>query len=133
MRCLNEEEAVRYVAEPELPDGPEIRAHLLECSSCASFIGALAKLVETEGSTGGGGWRTGHGDPFEIPGYTIGRILGRGGMGLVYEGRDERLDRRVAIKRSRLPPERRVGGLEHEAAVMAQLSHPTWRKSSTWA
>ncbi len=128
VRCLNEEEAVRYVAEPEFPDGPEIRTHLLECSSCASFIGALAKMVETEGSTGGGGWRTGPSDGFEIPGYTVGRILGRGGMGLVYEGRDERLGRRVAIKRSRLPLDRRAGGLEHEAAVMAQLSHPNVAK-----
>jgi tetratricopeptide (TPR) repeat protein/predicted Ser/Thr protein kinase len=121
---LNEEEAVRYLAEPDLSDGPAVLAHLVECSSCASFIGALAKLVETEGSTGGGGWRAWSNDGFEVPGYSVGRILGRGGMGLVYEGRDERLDRRVAIKRSRLPLDRRSDGLEHEAAVMAQLSHP---------
>jgi len=128
VRCLDEEEALRYLAEPDLPDGPQIRAHLLECSSCAAFIGALARIVETEVSTGGGGWRALSPGGLEIPGYTVGGILGRGGMGLVFEGRDERLGRRVAIKCSRLPLDRRSGGLEHEAAVMAQLSHPNVAK-----
>src|SRR5687768_18157581 len=59
--------------------------------------------------------------------YEIVSILGRGGMGEVYRGRDTRLDRSVAIKV--LPaflsadPERRQR-LEREARAISGLSHP---------
>jgi eukaryotic-like serine/threonine-protein kinase len=59
--------------------------------------------------------------------YEIQRELGRGGMGIVLLGRDERLDRAVAIKM--LPPhlaadpETRERFLR-EARMAAQLSHP---------
>ncbi len=59
--------------------------------------------------------------------YEIDREIGRGGMGIVYKGRDKRLKRPVAIKL--LPPElafrteirRRF---LREAEMAAQLSHP---------
>ena len=59
--------------------------------------------------------------------YTIERELGRGGMGIVVLARDERLDRRVALKV--LPPalaeqpDTRERFLR-EARMAAQLSHP---------
>ncbi|MFN0075172.1 MAG: serine/threonine-protein kinase, partial [Prosthecobacter sp.] len=63
-----------------------------------------------------------------MPGYTIEKILGRGGMGAVYKGVQQNLDRTVAIKV--LPP-----GVEKEdpsfaerfkseAKLMAKLNHP---------
>ncbi len=63
-----------------------------------------------------------------MPGYTIEKILGRGGMGAVYRGVQTNLDRPVAIKI--LPP-----GVEKEdpsfaerfkseAKLMAKLNHP---------
>jgi serine/threonine protein kinase len=63
-----------------------------------------------------------------MPGYTIEKILGRGGMGAVYKGVQTNLDRTVAIKI--LPP-----GVEkedpsfaerfkNEAKLMAKLLHP---------
>ncbi len=59
--------------------------------------------------------------------YTIERELGRGGMGVVFLARDERLDRLVAMKV--LPPHlAEVGDTRErflrEARTAAQLSHP---------
>lgn len=59
--------------------------------------------------------------------YELGRQIGAGGMGVVYEARDLRLDRRVAIKK--MKPE--VGGSKRarelflsEARLVAKLQHP---------
>jgi len=59
--------------------------------------------------------------------YPIEREIGRGGMGIVYLGRDTRLDRPVAIK---VLPEAfaadpdRLARFEREARLLASLSHP---------
>ncbi|MEM1297369.1 MAG: serine/threonine-protein kinase, partial [Verrucomicrobiota bacterium] len=62
-----------------------------------------------------------------MPDYTIERMLGRGGMGAVYQGVQISLDRPVAIKV--LPPE--LGSdpefearFRREAKSMARLNHP---------
>ena len=59
--------------------------------------------------------------------YQVTGLLGRGGMGIVYFGRDTRLDRPVAIKA--LPPayshdDRFRARLRREALAAAALSHP---------
>ena len=60
-------------------------------------------------------------------GYRIVREIGRGGMGVVYEGVDETLQRRVAVKRllqdAQTLPEDRERFLR-EARLVAQLKHP---------
>ena len=77
-------------------------------------------------------------DPLDVPlatrlglalgdAYTIEGEIGRGGMGVVYRARDERLQRRVAIKV--LPPELAYQGeirqrFMREAQTAARLSHP---------
>lgn len=58
--------------------------------------------------------------------YRLEAILGRGGMGVVYEAYDPRLDRRVAVKRL-LPGHddpRRRSRLLREARTTAGLDHP---------
>ncbi|MEM9826147.1 MAG: serine/threonine-protein kinase [Planctomycetota bacterium] len=62
-----------------------------------------------------------------LEGYQVERLLGRGGMGAVYLGRQQSLDREVAIKV--LPPEvaSRPGFKERfarEGRLLAKLSHP---------
>ena len=59
--------------------------------------------------------------------YAIGELLGRGGMGEVYDATDLRLDRHVALKRLRAdlmhdPSMRRR--VEEEARLAARLVHP---------
>ncbi len=67
------------------------------------------------------------GIPERIGQYPIEREVGRGGMGVVYLGRDTKLDRRVAIK---VLPEafaadpERLARFEREARLIASLNHP---------
>jgi eukaryotic-like serine/threonine-protein kinase len=63
------------------------------------------------------------GGPLVLNRYRLQRRLGAGGFGTVWQARDERLDREVAVKL--LPRERIVGGrFEREARAAARLSHP---------
>jgi serine/threonine protein kinase/photosystem II stability/assembly factor-like uncharacterized protein len=63
-----------------------------------------------------------------LPAYEVRRVIGRGGMGAVYEGVQKVLDRAVAIKV--LPPEvaqrdpHFVERFKRESRAMAKLSHP---------
>ncbi len=62
-----------------------------------------------------------------IEGYRILRVVGRGGMGVVYEAIEEDLNRRVALKL--LPGNVSVSGRElerfrREASVASRLAHP---------
>lgn len=62
-----------------------------------------------------------------VPGIELHEIIGRGGMGTVYVGRQAYLDRRVAVKLlNRMPdPEGRFPErFRREAKILASLSHP---------
>ena len=59
--------------------------------------------------------------------YVLERVLGRGGMGVVYQGRQSNLDRLVAIKMIRsgaLASDEEVGRFYAEAKSAAKLQHP---------
>jgi serine/threonine protein kinase/Tol biopolymer transport system component len=62
----------------------------------------------------------------EVGPYRVVKLIGRGGMGAVYEAEDPRLGRRVALKV--LPPElsspARRRRFEREARAIAALNHP---------
>lgn len=64
------------------------------------------------------------GPRFEVPGYTLGEELGRGTFGRVYESRDRRFDRRVALKILRVDSPQALHRVEREAHALARLAHP---------
>lgn len=116
---------------------PWLSNHLTECESCRVLLDSIAggtfELPErsenlakrlrdphfqNQLSSAVVGSLIGH--------YLLLRIIGKGGMGLVYEGLDTRLDRHIAVKTIRpdsLVPEliRRIG---REARLQSSLNHP---------
>ena len=59
--------------------------------------------------------------------YRLGRVLGRGGMCIVYQAWDTRLQRNVAVKRLEPPlseDARTRARFDREGRALAQLSHP---------
>src|SRR5438445_4365496 len=56
--------------------------------------------------------------------YRIGRQLGQGGMGAVYEAIDERLDTIVALKETLFTDEKLRKQFEREARLLARMHHP---------
>ncbi len=66
-------------------------------------------------------------DRLSIPGYSLLRVLGRGGMGVVYEARQEQLNRLVALKMilsGGHASDEDVIRFRTEAEAIARLQHP---------
>ena len=101
-----------------------------------SLVGPLIRLDNVLQSDKKGGRRTRYGEMAEaaelraLGRYTIERTLGKGAMGVVYEGVDPKLNRRVAIKtilKSHLDPETAKDyslRFSREAQAVARLNHP---------
>lgn len=91
----------------------ELSGHLDTCDDCLTIVGAAAPLTLDDESTA-----------TTIGRYVLRRVIGKGGMGVVYEAVDPELHRVVALKvlRSDLgaDPRRLLG----EAQAMAKLAHP---------
>ncbi len=133
MPCPDIAELEQFVTD-ELP--PDSRAglaqHLSGCTTCASRLSeirenlssvgsvrqALAGIEDRDGSTA---------VPTMIGPYRVIRRLGRGGMGVVYEARQPRTDRPVAVKVLHLPflgEARYVHAFQREIQALGRLSHP---------
>ena len=104
-----------------------LERHLDACAVCRELVAALGRGLTAVGAAASGAAASGAlpqvGE--RIGRYEIRRVIGAGGMGVVYEARDATLGRRVAIKLLR--PDLADGDatqLLAEAQAMARLSHP---------
>ena len=100
-----------------------LELHLDACGTCRQLVAELGRGLSAIGEA-----------PREVSAqrlprlgervgrYAIRRVIGVGGMGVVYEAHDARLDRRVAVKVLR--PDLVADGLLAEAQAMARLQHP---------
>jgi tetratricopeptide (TPR) repeat protein len=135
--CLDEDTFAAYFAlKLSPPDTQALFAHVDTCAKCARLFSETAALNATASSTiDSAAERTaptsGTLAPKELPKlgkYRIERMLGMGGMGVVYAGHDPELDRKVAIKllqpRSSVSSATLRARLMREAQAMAKLSHP---------
>ncbi|MBV8757788.1 MAG: serine/threonine protein kinase [Deltaproteobacteria bacterium] len=89
-------------------------AHLDACASCRQLVASLGRGLSALGGEHGA-QRVGR--------YELQRVIGVGGMGVVYEARDSVLDRRVAVKLLRPDSACDPQLLLAEARAMARLSH----------
>lgn len=64
--------------------------------------------------------------------YRVTRLLGKGGMGAVYEALDERLDATVAIKETLSTDDQLRKQFEREARMLASLNHPSLPRVSDY-
>lgn len=128
--CLRPDEALAYVTGVG-SSTTQIRAldrHLADCADCRRWVAELARtsLVEPRTDDDSGPVPIGEYLPegTTVDRYVLGRPLGAGGMGVVYEANDPDLGRKVAIKvlRSALADVAKTR-LATEARAMAQLSH----------
>jgi eukaryotic-like serine/threonine-protein kinase len=116
-------------AEDVCKDRPELQWEILSCLRQISQVqDELDALFPGEDEIGPGSILS-SGPPArpEIPGYLLGDILGRDGMGIVYEARHLRLNRPVAVKIMlnggfARPPE--LTRFQREAEALAALEHP---------
>jgi serine/threonine-protein kinase len=110
-------------------------AHIDECASCRAVAAAVLRVAthssgnemmpsRPELDAPPGSTMLVPGD--ELGRYRIERVLGAGGMGVVYGAFDRELERRVAIKvvRPRTPDEAAHRRLLREARMMAKLENP---------
>ena len=120
--CPDENALVRF-ARGASDDGEValLEAHLDGCDGCRR-AGAAAATDETLPVGGAPAVLAARA---RLGRYEVERLLGVGGMGVVYVARDPRLGRRVALKRLHGANRGEAHArLEREAQTMAQLSHP---------
>ena len=104
----------------ELARHPELAGSLRELIPTIGWMAALGRAPE-------GGLPPGSIPHRQLGDYQLIREIGRGGMGIVYEGRQASLDRRVAIKILACPvllDERQRRRFQTEARAAAMLKHP---------
>jgi GAF domain-containing protein len=119
---IREERRIRYEVLTQLPD--QSRRLLKECPTCGTCFDSGAEHCERDGAA------------LTLPlpvervldgKYRLDQLIGRGGMGAVYEASDLRLGRQVAVKiltGQALGQQAALRRFRREARAAARLNHP---------
>ncbi|HEY0191910.1 MAG TPA: serine/threonine-protein kinase, partial [Kofleriaceae bacterium] len=111
-RCPSDAQVAAFVERTlPAPDRDAVESHVFACETCRE---ALAHVVATTGA------------PRQLGRYRLDRVIGSGGMGVVWQAWDPALERRLAIKLLRPELTGDDGGarLVREARALAKLQHP---------
>jgi hypothetical protein len=143
-RCLDDDDILGFV-EGRLPDTSWdlVNQHIARCDACRSLVAETAKYFADRSADSGSlttvaelprprpAQRSGEvAEGQRIGRYVVQRVLGAGGMGVVYLAHDVDLHRNVALKLLRPDPQsderldEARSRLLREAQAMAQVSHP---------
>lgn len=130
LECVGAAEALDFVDGTLHADRREwVEDHIDGCDACRRLVAAIIQ-------SGTGPRQPDPSEPGALPPgtavgrYVVERLVGRGGMGVVYEAHDPELDRRVALKllspgaQAEEPSREAHGRLLREARALARLSHP---------
>lgn len=110
----------------------EVRSLLAQLEGADSFLEEPARdvaaksLARSIGTGGESGVSTARSFPAAIGSYRIVRVLGEGGMGIVYEAEQEQPRRSVALKviKPGFATPERLWRFEHESKALGRLQHP---------
>jgi serine/threonine protein kinase len=109
MTCLDDMDVLDFIDERLAPGRQtEVRTHLDGCTDCLNLVAQL----------------TGMNTLAAIDGLTLGRTISSGGMGVVVEAFDSKLERRIAIKLPRSDDPLAQRRFEREVKITARLQHP---------
>ncbi|MFN0250949.1 MAG: protein kinase domain-containing protein [Kofleriaceae bacterium] len=107
MTCLDDMDVLDFIDERLAPARiAEVRDHLDGCTDCLNLV---AQLTGTRAA---------------IDGLTLGRTISSGGMGVVVEAFDTKLERRIAVKLPRSDDPLAQRRFEREVKITARLQHP---------
>ena len=136
MRCMDDEEALALFERRLSPEETAaIEHHADSCAACRMLMAHVARVWTSPASDmpSPADLRSADSDVHagtRLGRYVVGKLIGEGGMGVVYEAYDPALDRTVALKLLRpevLASERGTLARERlirEARAMARISHP---------
>ena len=127
-----DDDAVVELIEGRADDAARARieAHAADCAACRELLSALAQQAVTVGGANAAAPAGEVTAGAHVGRYLVLRLLGAGGMGIVFAARDPELDRTVAVKLLRASIDSEEAQLamqerlRREAQAMARLSHP---------
>jgi tetratricopeptide (TPR) repeat protein len=127
MSCPGEETIIAFAAGTyPVPLREELEAHLNECSDCYRLVAFAARSVSRTIAADIAEKTTTFPDNelTRIDNFELIRVIGRGGMGIVYEARCIDSGERVALKKARRGGRHFLAAMRREIRALQRIPHP---------